>query len=86
MGVNRMTGTPWHAEQVHRAEDDARRYKGRCKHYSYEGNRCSYNYGTCIGSAHCNYYVAITEEEFKKRQKARDAKNHKKVDDDVYWF
>ena len=30
MGVNRMTGTSWNAERVHRSEGDNRRYKGRC--------------------------------------------------------
>lgn len=30
MGVNKMAGSPWHKERVHRAENDDRRYKGRC--------------------------------------------------------
>lgn len=36
MGVNRMTGTSWNAERVHRSEGDKRRYKGRCK---YQNNK-----------------------------------------------
>lgn len=35
MSVERLTGTPWHKERVHREEGDDRRYKGRCKYYQY---------------------------------------------------
>ena len=35
MHVNRLTGSPWHKERVHRSEGDERRYKGRCKYYRY---------------------------------------------------
>ena len=69
MGVNKLTGTPWHVERVHRAENDDRRYKGRCAFYTYKNNHCSKYCGRCQGSAHCNYYKAISEEEFKARQK-----------------
>ena len=89
MGVNRMTGSPWHAERVHRKEGDDRRYKGRCEYYEYNSDYCSYRSGKCIGSAHCTKYKMISEEEFKIRQKqnqkASSAKP-KKGDDDCFWY
>ena len=47
MGVNKLKGTPWHTERVLRSEGDDRRYKGRCKYYSYENDRCTYQSGKC---------------------------------------
>ena len=87
MSVNRLVGTPWHAERVHRAEGDDRRYKGRCEYYSYENDRCAYLSGKCTGSAHCSKYKAISEEEFKIRQKSyQKRKTKNKKDDEPYWF
>ncbi|MBR5298505.1 MAG: hypothetical protein IKU29_11660 [Parabacteroides sp.] len=85
MGVNRLTGSPWHTERVHRADGDDRRYKGRCKHYSYEDDKCKLKICKCIGSAHCEKYLAISEEEFKQRQK-RHTQIKANSDDDTYWF
>lgn len=82
MHVNRLTGSPWHKERVHRSEGDERRYKGRCKYYRFENSYCTYRCGSCIGSAHCNDYQAISEEEFKKRKKSRK----KSGEDDCYWY
>lgn len=84
-----MTGSPWHDERMHRAEEDERRYKGRCEYYSMSDEFCSKKHGSCQGSAHCPYYVAISEEEFKARQKAeqkRKQKNKVPKEDDVYWY
>ena len=93
MGVNRLAGSPWHAERVHRAEGDDRRYKGRCEYYSYQDDRCTYRSGKCTGSAHCSKYKAVSESEFKERQrlshKAKQnnkSKSKAKKDEDVYWF
>lgn len=88
MNVSKMTGTPWHTERVHRSEGDDRRYKGRCKFYRYESKYCSYRCGKCIGSAHCREYQAISNEEFKKRQKDQNKKKAKKStsDDDIFWY
>ena len=88
MKVGRMTGTPWHIERVHRSEGDDRRHKKRCKFYKYESNYCSYRCIKCIGSAHCGEYQAISDEEFKKRQKEQNKKKAKKntLDDDVFWY
>lgn len=87
MGVNRMTGTPWHAERVHRSEGDKRRYKGRCKYFYHENNYCSKRCGRCIGSAHCDEYDALTDTEFQKKQKYQNNKKKKQSnDDDVYWY
>ena len=86
MGINRMTGTPWHLEQVHREDGDARRYKGRCQYYDYNGNYCSYFCGRCRGSAHCDHYIAISEKEFKRRQLSQKNDGHGTGEDDVYWY
>ena len=88
MGVNRLTGVPWHAERVHRAEGDDRRYKGRCEYYSYENDECTYRLGKCTGRAHCSKYKVISEEEFKFRQKnyQKSKTKHNKNDDEKYWF
>lgn len=88
MGIKKeMSGSPWHVEKAHRAENDDRRYKGRCKYYTYENNRCSYACSKCYGSAHCDWYEAITDDEFKERQrKWQQKKNKKSSDDDVYWY
>ena len=84
MGVNQLTGTPWHKERVHRDAGDARRYKGRCAFYEYARNYCNH-YGTyCRGSAHCDKYQAISDAEFLRRQKQQKAR--KKSEDDVYWY
>lgn len=81
----KMTGTSWHTERVHRADGDARRYKGRCKYYKYESDICEKSAGICTGSAHCKYYRAITEEEFRARQK-NQADKKKPKEDDCYWY
>lgn len=85
MGVNRLTGTPWHKERVHRDEGDDRRYKGRCQFYEYENNHCSYYGEWCHGSAHCDRYKAISEAEFLRRQKQQKARK-KSEDEDIYWY
>ena len=87
MGVNKLTGTPWHTERVHRAENDNRRYKGRCMFYSYKNNYCTEYCGKCRGSAHCDHYKAISEEEFKARQKANQHSIRKvPKKDDGFWY
>ena len=101
MGIkSSMTGSPWHTERVHRGEDDERRYKGRCEYYEYAGGKCRRLGYRCFGSAHCDIYSAISDEEFKKRQKRnQEAKQGKagtrsgskapqkpKGDDDVFWY
>lgn len=88
MGANRLQGTPWHPEQFHRSDEDDRRYKGRCKYYKDDTGQCSYRFEKCIGSAHCLNYVAMTEEEFRKKQTNNQAKKSKKKigEDDCYWY
>lgn len=81
-----MSGTPWHAERVHRADGDDRRYKGRCKFFSYDKEFCSKQIMRCTGSAHCDYYEAISEKEFISRQKMQQKKNSKVTEDDCYWY
>ena len=87
MKVSQMTGTVWHKERVHREEGDNRRYKGRCSFYRYEGNYCIRYMERCHGSAHCDLYQAISDEEFEQRQKALHprAKNTGE-DKDTYWY
>lgn len=88
MSIERLTGTPWHLERVHREEGDERRYKGRCKYYQYNKNYCKYKFRRCTGSAHCDEYEAISEEEFRKRQKEQQAAKRGTFhsDDDIYWY
>ena len=84
-----MSGTPWHAERVHRAEGDQRRYKGRCAHYSYQQEFCKKFISKCTGSAHCDYYESISEEEFKTRQKMIQkgkGNGDQSGEDDSYWY
>ncbi|MFC4805016.1 hypothetical protein [Filifactor villosus] len=78
MGINRLAGTPWHMETLKRREGDERRYKGRCFYYQYRENRCTRRNTKCTGSAQCPGYKAISEDEFRKRQKEQ-TKNKKKV-------
>lgn len=52
MGVNQMTGVPWHLETLH--SNDARRHKSRCGYY--HNGYCHYYCDGCRGSAHCDRY------------------------------
>lgn len=68
MGLNQLTGTPWHVDKFTRAEGDKRRHRTRCTHYSDRG--CSYCtlYGErCHGTAHCDFY-----EEKEQRSEVSD--------------
>ena len=86
MGINRLQGTPWHEEKIHRQDGDDRRYKGRCRNYYDSNNQCSRRNGKCIGSAHCDEYEAMTDEEFKIKQ-AQKRKPTKKIgEDDCFWY
>lgn len=86
MGVNQLTGTPWHKERVHRSEGDERRYKGRCVFYDYTNDSCKKYCERCRGSAHCDHYKAISDEEFKSRQKNAQRAKKKTQDDDCFWY
>lgn len=68
-------------------EYEPRRYKGRCRFYSYDGDKCNCNYSwrfekRCLGSWKCIEYESITDEEFlgspkkirkKKKQEAKSS-------------
>lgn len=56
MGVNQMTGTPWHLETLKMNEDDDRRHKSRCIYYYKANKNCKRLNLKCPGSAHCDYY------------------------------
>ena len=91
MGINKINGTPWHAERVHREDGDERRYKGRCKFYAYDGDYCTQRSERCLGSAHCDYYEALSEKEFERKRKAQAENKQQKTsslagEDDVYWY
>ena len=65
-------------------EYEPKRYKGRCRFYSYEGNKCTCNYGwlfkkNCLGSGNCTKYEQITEEEFIERQKENRKKRRQEA-------
>ncbi len=70
MGVNRMTGTPWHVETLGTGEGK-QRHRSHCSHFIYETKQCSYG-GRCFGSAHCDYYEKMSKEE--EREKRAQAK------------
>lgn len=81
MGLNRLTGTPWHIENYHRAEDDNRRHKSKCKYYN--KSKCEKFGYPCYGSAHCEEYIEINKKE-KSKIKYDDPKegliiNEKKI-------
>ena len=89
MGARHLVSVPWHVERVYRGEGDERRHKVRCKFYIHDNKYCSRKCCRCMGSAHCMDYVAISDTDFVKRQKAVQAKKRKKAvggDDDVYWY
>ncbi len=54
MGLNELTGVPWHVETLRRSEDDQKRHRSRCKYYK-KGRCLKYNF-RCFGSAHCDVY------------------------------
>lgn len=56
MGVNQMTGTPWHLETLRMNEDDERRHKSRCVYYYKPNKNCKRLNSKCPGSAHCDHY------------------------------
>lgn len=87
MSISQMTSAPWHKERVHRSEGDERRYKGRCEFYDYEKKTCRKYVSACRGSAHCDFYKAISDEEFEQRQKGgRKSAGKKSKEDDVFWY
>ena len=59
MGANRMTGTPWHVEVLHKSENDERRHKSRCIRYN--GGYCTFYSDRCTGSSHCRYYQEVND-------------------------
>jgi hypothetical protein len=56
VGVNKMTGVPWHIEKLHLDENDKRRNKNRCIFYDRSSGLCFSRKLKCIGSAHCEKY------------------------------
>lgn len=54
MGINQMTGTPWHVETIKKSEEDIRRHKMHCKYYI--DGICTYKTTKCNGSSHCEIY------------------------------
>ncbi len=82
MRANRLQGTPWHEERVHRKEGDDRRHKSRCKYYLESDGKCRKQLSKCIGSGHCDDYIELSDEELKARRKPK-----KKIgEDDCYWY
>lgn len=87
MGVEKMVGTPWHVERMHRQEGDDRRHKSRCEYYCLGNNNCEKRHGKCIGSAHCEEYKELSNIEIKQRQLRNKNLNKKKTgEDDCYWY
>lgn len=60
--LNKMSGTPWHIEKMHRKDGDDRRHRSRCIYYEALGQSCKKRMLKCMGSAHCPHYK---EEKFE---------------------
>ena len=54
--LNKMSGTPWHIEKIHRENGDERRHQSRCIYYQRDDKSCTKRMFKCTGSAHCTYY------------------------------
>lgn len=75
MGLNQLTGTPWHVDKFTRAEGDNRRHRTRCTHYSDRGNSYCCLYGErCHGTAHCVYYEEKEQKVEENNEKKTEAK------------
>ena len=62
--LGRLSGTQWHVGYVLKKENDPRRDKRRCSHYS--DGHCNYRFEQCVGSSHCSKYKCRAEENRKK--------------------
>ena len=71
----KLTGFSWHKEYLKMDENDSRRDKRKCIHFSRtESNKnyCKKNYMNCIGSSHCSFYEksdTIIKENFSRIKK-----------------
>ena len=85
MGLNQLSGTPWHIEHYTRAEGDERRHRSRCALYIKKDSYCKRYNGKCHGAAHCPYYEEkesfredkTYKNEFKKEDKISDLEANK---------
>lgn len=50
------------------------------------GKRYTRRNTKCTGSAQCPGYKAISEDEFRKRQKEQTKNKKKSYEDDCYWY
>ncbi len=57
MGLNRLTGTPWHLERYARKDGDLRRHRSKCAYYHKSESYCAFYFEKCHGSAHCATYT-----------------------------
>lgn len=76
-----MAGAPAGTDAETPSESLGRRYKGRCRFYSYDGDRCRCKTSPCYkskckGSGGCREYQAISEGWFKRRQNVASIKNN----------
>lgn len=80
MGINRLTGTPFHIGHFRRAEDDPRRHRSNCKHYRKSDKYCVLLFKTCFSSSHCDHYstrpmeLSFEEENQLTKSKSKDKK------------
>ena len=54
--LNKMSGTPWHIEKMHKKDGDGRRHRSRCIYYEHTDQSCNRRMFKCKGSAHCEFY------------------------------
>lgn len=76
MGINRMTGTPWHIERYTRAEFDDRRHRSRCAYYKKPDAYCIRYSEKCRGAAHCPYYK---EKDYATVNDSEDVSEEEKI-------
>lgn len=65
MSVSKMTGTPWHIENLR--IKDASRHKSRCIHHDFD--YCTYYLERCRGSSHCSRYKVEEAEVSSEKEK-----------------
>lgn len=76
MGVNQMTGVPWHLETL--KSNDARRHKSNCGYY--DSGYCKFYIENCRGSAHCDAYNENIEcADATTNKPSNKSKKHSKV-------
>lgn len=76
MGLEQLTGTPWHVERFTRKEGDEKRHRSRCVYYR-GGGYCAWHFEHCWGSSHCRHYDEVEAKEEKNKVSSKKEKERK---------